>query len=234
MNATDFTDIASLPGSSAPGNHIPNHAQPMASRHPSQQPPNSGELPPHLQPTYFGKKEQTYDAPVYSLDEFNVHSHPYYGKATGAVQEYPAITKDQPLPPRDIPTHDKLQGRQLDPAVQPGYIPPIHPGARISDEYIRQRAITTDREMREYQARKYRDAQIGQLIDAVQVPALLALLFFIFNTHYSNHWIYQTTASFGGHDDLGNINTLGLCVKSLIFGACYYLGNRLVEFMLIT
>jgi hypothetical protein len=191
-----------------------------------------GELPSYLQPTHVGKKEHESVTPSYSPDQFNIHSHPYYGKARGDVSEFPKSTSpDQSLPPRDIPMHDAMTDRQLDPASRVGYIPPIPSGARVSEEYLRQRSMVTDREMRDYQFRKYREAQIGNIIDTIQIPLFLALLFFIFNTHYTNKWIFQATATLGGHDESGNINTVGLAIKSLIFGAFYYAMNMIMEWI---
>ncbi len=226
--------------------------QPYATQYqPQQQQPQQHNFP---EPIHVGKKEKETNCPVYSATDANIHSHPYGFTSADTDMRPTSVSASQysannnpgiqnaphqhqqrddivhMLPPRDLPRNDIGLNRQLDPSIQPGYIPPLLPGTHVSEEYIRQRALATDREMREYQSRKYRDAQIGQVVDAIQIPVLLAILFFLFNATSTNLWLFHVTSSFGGHDDTGNLNTIGLGVKSAIFGAVYYLANMIMDF----
>ena len=233
MSALDSTPISHLPSSSSGGggggggNHQPVQA-------PYHQMPD---------PERMGKVERTHVAPIY--EPYDSHQHPNTTFAGDRLK--PINTRDgaQPsgydlgregggrdkqheLPPRDVV---RPQPDRLDPAIVAGYIPPAPLGSGYSDEFVYRHQQNANRDIGDFNARKHRMARINDIIDTVQIPVILAILFFILNMDRVNMFLVRTLTPFGLFNDMGAYNTTGLAVKSILFGAVYWATMNVIDLL---
>lgn len=182
----DYSDIASLPNDPVGG--AGQGGKPVQ--------PAAAAMPAFLEP-YREPPRRTMNAPPpYDPDQFNVHTHPYFptqpplaggaGIAGGAGGHAASTdSRAMPLPPNDIPATCGSD-RALDPAA-----------AHYHHAAMLQQAAANMHQHPSYHGavdpaaeyRKQRDAQIGQFIDAIQIPLLVTLLFFAVNTSTVTNWL---------------------------------------------
>jgi hypothetical protein len=126
------------------------------------------------------------------------------------------------LPSRDIPR--SIESLTQDPHVQPNYISPP-----IQKDYIKE-SETAEEMINNHARRDEKDKQSEQLYDELQTPALLAVLYFLFQLPILRKLLFQYVPVLFSSD--GNININGLGAMSVLFGLSYYLittaMNRLV------
>lgn len=213
------------------------HSTPISSLPSSQ----SGAPPMLAPPIQVGKQPTEHPKHVY--EDIRTHAHPFLGNIDHAavadtLRSIPTSALQQPhsyphqQPPYQSSTHASLstQSHQLDPSIQAGYIPPPHPGS-VSDEFIHNHNMATNRELRKYQTDRYRNARTNELIDMVQLPLLLAILFFIFNSTTVNKMFFQMLSPYNLYDEIGNMNSGGLGIKSILFGMLYYAVNWSIDYV---
>lgn len=197
---------------------------------------------------------QEVEHPHMQYEDIQSHPHPFYGNIDRAAvadslrpMAVDSLSQSQPanqqprdnhnpnqnpamyqLPPRDIPMH--TIDHQIDPAVHAGYIPPQRPGSRVSDAYIRNHNEKTDRELRDYQSQTYRNRNMETIVDSLQMPILLAILFFVINSDTINQFLFRTFSGYGLYtNDTAQLNVTGLVVKSSLFGFVYYVVDWAVD-----
>ena len=126
------------------------------------------------------------------------------------------------LPSRDIPR--SIEPLTQDPHVQPNYISPP-----IQKDYIKE-SETAEEMIYSRSRQDEKDKQSEQLYDELQTPALLAVLYFLFQLPILRKLLFQYIPVLFSSD--GNININGLGFMSVLFGLSYYLlttaMNRLV------
>jgi hypothetical protein len=122
------------------------------------------------------------------------------------------------LPSRDIPR--SIEPLTQDPHVQPNYISPP-----IQKDYIKE-SETAEEMIHSHSRRDEKDKQSEQLYDELQTPALLAVLYFLFQLPILRKLLFQYIPVLFSND--GNININGLGVMSVLFGLSYYLITTLV------
>jgi hypothetical protein len=124
------------------------------------------------------------------------------------------------LPSRDIPmnasgiTHDAAGN-------QPNYIPPP-----TSVNYIPSPSQTNQEIIDEYQKREKSANTVDNIYNEIQIPILLALLYFIFQLPIVRKYLLQYLPFLFSTD--GNINFNGYVFTSALFGATYYFLNKLM------
>lgn len=121
------------------------------------------------------------------------------------------------LPSRDIP----LQTEQLtnDAQIQPNYIP--QPAQR---HYIND--INSDNINDYYRAEKNQNS-LDSLYDELQVPLLLAVLYFLFQLPFFKKSVFKYLPFFCNTD--GNFNFNGLIFTCALFGFIYYSLSKTVK-----
>ena len=117
------------------------------------------------------------------------------------------------LPSRDIPR--SIEPLTQDPHVQPNYISPP-----TQKDYIKE-SETTEEMINKHSRREEKDRQSEQLYDELQTPALLSILYFLFQLPILRRLLFQYIPVLFSSD--GNININGLGFMSVLFGLSYYL-----------
>jgi len=117
------------------------------------------------------------------------------------------------LPSRDIPQN--TQQYTHDPNIQPNYIPPSSNADYIKD-YEDNNDIIND-----YNRRENTMNNLDQLYDELQIPLLIAVLFFLFQLPIFKKMLFTYFPILFFKD--GNVNIYGYLFTSILFGLLYYL-----------
>lgn len=117
------------------------------------------------------------------------------------------------LKSRDIP--QITQALTQDPQIQPHYIPPAS-----NQDYIQEYEDNEDI-IENYKQKMEYSNSLDQLYDELQVPLLIAVLFFLFQLPIFRKFLFNYFPFLFFKD--GNINIYGYLFKSILFGLLYYL-----------
>ena len=131
----------------------------------------------------------------------------------------------QRLPSRDIPmdTETYLHDEQ----VKANYIPK----ANLSSDYVRDYQDMTEKNVKEYEAKKRQTNRFDMILNEIQVPVIVAILFFLFQLPMINSMIFKRFSFLSIYNNDGNFNFTGLLLKSLLFGSAYYSISKITDFL---
>lgn len=107
------------------------------------------------------------------------------------------------LPPRDIPQNTTQL--TMDPSTIPSYLPPQGPQYISDDQYLKQPTNPSHYE----------------LSDEFKIPILLFILYYLFQLPIVNNIILRIFPDM--LNATGHLTSSGTIVKSLLFGAFYYI-----------
>jgi hypothetical protein len=105
-----------------------------------------------------------------------------------------------------------------DPQVQQNYIPPTSNKDYISEEDENEDIINNYNKNE-----KYGDS-LDQLYDEIQIPLLIAVLYFLFQLPIFKRYLYKFFPALFSKD--GNVNLYGFIFTSTLFGMLYYLLSK--------
>lgn len=124
------------------------------------------------------------------------------------------------LPSRDIPV--QTQHLVQDVQITPNYIPPVN-----NRDYIDEEEETNER-MLEQAARKDRnEKQMDALYAELQIPLLVAILYFLFQLPFFNKLLYAYVPRLFTED--GQKNIYGYFFMSALFGILYYILTKSLQ-----
>jgi len=129
----------------------------------------------------------------------------------------------QELPSRDIPADPSVLS--MDPQITPNYIPPSDKEDFLEDFDTYEKGFKI--EENQEKKKDLFDTIMGQ----VQVPALLAVMFYIFNTAIIKKLLFIYIPYKYIYDSDGNLNKTGYMGLSVAFGASYYLVDHLISYI---
>ena len=117
------------------------------------------------------------------------------------------------LPSRDIPqmTSQITQDQQ----IKPNYIPQVNNNDYINDE------TNANDILKENMRRQNRDSNLDVMYEELQIPILLAILFFMFQLPVFRTYLFKFLPSLFNKD--GNPNLSGYVVNSILFALLYYI-----------
>ncbi len=118
------------------------------------------------------------------------------------------------LPIRDIPTNQEHLARDMQ--MKPNYVPQAPAGM---GDYISEHRSNEDM-IKEYSRRQQKDDRLDELYNQLQVPILLAVLYFIFQLPVVRKNVFKFLPSLFNSD--GNPNLYGYVANSLMFGGLYF------------
>jgi len=182
-------------------------------------------MPMNVHPNPYGMPQQPagLPPPVQTQDGPKQHQNTMYmpPEHMGFQPQVPT----QRLPQRDIPqtmddfTHDEQ--------IQPNYIPK----PKTTNDYIQEYQETTDKKVRDYENQKRKAKEADSWFDEIRIPAIIAILFFIFHMPIVNTLIFKRFAFLSIYNDDGNFNFNGLILKSIFFGSAFYSLNKVMRFL---
>ena len=121
------------------------------------------------------------------------------------------------LPSRDIPQ----QSNREDNTARPNYVPEHH--KNYINEYEAYENIVDNKRKEEN-----RQSSLEILYEQLQLPIIVALLYFLFHLPIVNNWFIKTFKSFF-HSD-GNMNLSGYVLKSIVFASLYHIIYKGVKY----
>ena len=131
------------------------------------------------------------------------------------------------LPSRDIPMDQAAY--QQDEAVQPNYIPK----PKLTGDYVRAYEEATEKAIHKQEKKKAQEGKIDQALTDVQLPVLVAFLFFIFQMTFINTMLYKYLKLLPIFHDDGNMNLYGIMLKSSLFGSTFFIIQKFINFLLV-
>lgn len=125
------------------------------------------------------------------------------------------------IPQRDVPTNTSHITQ--DETIVPNYIPEEKENnfTKTDLNLINEQLDTR------YKKMQSNDKIFDNIIEEIQLPILISLLFFIFQLPTTKTFLYNNFPSFYFND--GNYNIKGLILISSIFGTLYYLLNKIIN-----
>ena len=133
------------------------------------------------------------------------------------------------LPSRDVVV-DSSQYLQ-DAQIKANYIPEA-PSKSIND-YVKDYENELVDKNNKYEDHKKREEIATSWFDEFQYPILIAILFFAFHLPIINTMIFKKFDFLSIYNLDGNFNSMGLLLKSLIFGIVYYVITKFVKYISI-
>jgi hypothetical protein len=131
------------------------------------------------------------------------------------------------LPSRDIPMDQAAY--QQDEAVQPNYIPK----PKLTGDYVRAYEEATEKAIRKQENKREYEGKIDQTLSGVQLPILVAFLFFIFQMPIINSLLYKYLKFLPIFHSDGSMNLYGILLKSSLFGNTFYVIQTIINFLLV-
>ena len=124
------------------------------------------------------------------------------------------------LPSRDIPqmTSQITQDQQ----IKPNYIPQVNNNDYINDE------TNANDILKENMRRQNRDSNLDVMYEELQIPILLAILFFMFQLPVFRTYLFKFLPSLFNKD--GNPNLSGYVVNSILFSLLYYIIKNMLRY----
>ena len=146
---------------------------------------------------------------------------------TKEQQEMMIPTQPHTLPSRDIPMDQNTY--QQDPSVKPNYIPP----SNIQDDYLQKYQEFANDHFPNYNKLKHRESLMDSIFSEIQLPVFVGTLYFIFNLPIFNNFIMKYFSFIDLYYDDGNINLLGIIIKSSMFGLIFFSLNKTIDYLTI-
>jgi hypothetical protein len=137
-------------------------------------------------------------------------------------QQYDPMVELQNLPQQRLPSRDIPMNQlqfQHDEEIQPNYVP----RAKLTSDYIREYEAASEEALRKHEREKHQEKTAGNLFSDLQVPILIAVLYFIFQMPIVTTLLYKYFSFLTIHNADGNMNFTGLLLKSALFGSIFYL-----------
>lgn len=178
-------------------------------------------LPPELQPMSVGRV-RTEDVPVSpAYVPINPHPLPHGGPNANIDFTNPHFRAG--LPTRDYPNPSPAD-RQTDPSANPNYVPPPKE-PYYPEEYMRRLRGIDRNSSRESRRSRMFDADTGLLVEQLQIPMMLGLIFFLFSLPLTHEIVRR---QFGGILPITNenntLNSNGIGLLALCFTAVVHFG----------
>ena len=136
------------------------------------------------------------------------------------VMNYPK----QNLPSRDIRvdpteyTHDE-QSRA-------NYIPQTY-----YKDYIQEDEEETEKIVDKHKKKQHRERLIDIILNKIQTPLFIAILYFIFQMPIVNTLLYKSFKIMNLYGEDGNMNIYGSFLKSILFGCLFYFSTIIIDYI---
>lgn len=127
------------------------------------------------------------------------------------------------LPSRDIPMNSV--DFQQDEEIKPNYVPK----AKLTSDYIRTYEVSNEEATKKHKEKKHRETLANTMFSNLQLPILVALLYFIFQLPIVTTMLRKNFSFLSIYHEDGNINFTGMILKSAVFGMAFYGAQSFAE-----
>ena len=129
------------------------------------------------------------------------------------------------LPSRDLPIDEDEYLH--DEEITVDYIPKV----RFKDDYVKDYEDITTETILQREKKKKNDNWIDGMLNDLQIPLLITILFFLFQMPAINTLFFKRFAFLSIYNSDGNINFFGIALKSIIFGSVFYCLQKTVNIL---
>ena len=126
------------------------------------------------------------------------------------------------LPPKDIPLD--MSGFR-DESAMPNYVPPV---SRMREDYVQEQEERIREKNQSDEIKKSVDKKLN-IVAELQMPIVVALLFWIFQIETINRLMARYLKFAGLFREDGAMNFWGITAKSMMFGSAYYAVKMAIE-----
>lgn len=170
--------------------------------------------PINLHPNPYGQSQSTPEGPPLPSASPQRNQNNNYN-----VENIPRQT----LPSRDIPMNTLEY--QHDETIKPNHVPSV----KLTSDYIRDFERENDEQLRLHRENKYRQETAHNAIGDLQLPILVAILYFIFSTPIITKLMYKYLGFLKSYDEDGSFKISALILRSAIFGGIIYSIQKLAD-----
>jgi hypothetical protein len=178
----------------------------------------------NVHPNPYGNELQPHNSPMPEI------SPPKYDKQSpGALQmssgdmEMLRNTPRIPLPSRDLPMDPDVYLH--DEEITGNYIPKV----KFKEDFVRDYEEISTEKILQREAKLRNESMVDRILSDLQVPLLIAILFFLFQMPAINTLFFKRFAFLTIYNSDGNINFFGIALKSSIFGGLFYILQKTVN-----
>lgn len=175
--------------------------------------------------------------------QMNVHPNPYGNNTQPGTMPYPQQPNMSPqqngyfqqqqqpetpqykLPSRDIPRN--TDGYTQDIETTANYIP----APKLTSDYIRDFQEDEEKAIKTHKEKKHKERLMDTLLTEIQIPIFIGILFFVFQMPLIDSLIFKKFSFLRIYNEDGNFNFYGLFIKSILFGLCYSILTRSLDFL---
>lgn len=151
----------------------------------------------------------------------NQENQNVYNEMIGQIQQI-SSNNNIDIPSRDIPINPN--NIVQDSTIKPNYIP----NSKSQEDYIKNFETPQSVIEKKNQDIRYEN-NIEYFYNEIQLPILIALIYFIFNIPYSKKILLKYIPKLFASD--GNYNIYGNIATSIFFAITYYILIRLIEYI---
>tara|TARA_Y100000389_G_C17286993_1_gene425975 strand:+ start:62 stop:721 length:660 start_codon:yes stop_codon:yes gene_type:complete len=152
----------------------------------------------------------------------NQENQNIYNEMIGQIQQMTTSNNNIDIPSRDIPNNPN--NIVQDSTTKPNYIP----NSKSHEDYIKNFETPQSVIEKKNQDIRYEN-NIEYFYNEIQIPILLALVYFIFNIPYSKKILLKYIPKLFTSD--GNYNIYGNIATSLFFAIIYYTLIKLIDYI---
>ena len=102
---------------------------------------------------------------------------------------------------------------------------------RRKQGHIQEHEQDKQQESDKHKQHGHRERLIDTILNKIQTPLFIAILYFIFQMPIVNTMLYKSFKMLNLYGEDGNMNTYGLVLKSLLFGFLFYSSTYLIEYI---
>lgn len=128
------------------------------------------------------------------------------------------------LPSRDIPSTNN--NYMHDDEVHANYIP-----KKKTSDYIREFEENEERHIKKHENVKKRTMQSDDFFTLIQIPVMIASLFFLFHLGIVNYMMSKYLSFLSIYKSDGTMNVYGIFTKSVLFGGAYFGINEMIQYL---
>ena len=143
----------------------------------------------------------------------------------------PTLSQEQQLALMNMPSH-RLPSRDIpqdttqysnDEQIIPNFIPSMND---IHD-YVKEHELVTEEKVEQQRKKVTRGERIDFLLNELQTPLLVGILFFTFQLPFMNRLLFKYTSFLSLYKEDGNLNLYGMIFKSLLFAVAYFFSHKM-------
>ena len=183
--------------------------------------------PMNIHPNPYGNALQPHNSPMPEMTSVKndppTQSHQGILKLNDSDKEMLQNTPRIRLPSRDLPIDEDEYLH--DEEITANYIPKV----RFKDDYVKDYEEVTTEKILQRERKKKNDSWVDAILNDLQVPLLITMLFFLFQMPAVNTIFFKRFAFLSIYNSDGNINFFGIGLKSIIFGGIFYCLQKTVN-----